>query len=72
MGFAERPVRAAAPADGVLVAEWAFLTPPDKELAFADRLDALSAEVEDHGLRYSLCGPWPAYSFAPKLTRRAD
>jgi Gas vesicle synthesis protein GvpL/GvpF len=46
--------------------------PPDGESAFAGRLEALGAEVGDRGLRYSLSGPWPAYSFAPALTRNPE
>ena len=72
-GFRERPVRTSASAAGAeVVADWAFLVLPDGESAFAGRLEALVGEVEDRGLRYSLSGPWPAYSFAPVLSRSAE
>ncbi len=68
-GFRERPVRISTSAAGAeVVANWAFLVPPDGESAFAVRLEELREEVEDRGLHYSLSGPWPAYSFAPALT----
>jgi hypothetical protein len=70
-GFRERPVRiSAATAGAEVVADWAFLVAPDAESAFASRLEALV--VEEGGLRYSLSGPWPAYSFAPALPRSTE
>jgi hypothetical protein len=71
--FRERPVRiSAATAGAEVVADWAFLVAPEAESAFAGRLQSLVEEVEDSGLRYSLSGPWPAYSFAPALPRSTE
>lgn len=45
----------------------ALLVPKLRRQELADRVTALSADLNERGLSLELTGPWPLYSFAPTL-----
>ncbi len=70
--FRERPVQVPSSENGLeVVANWAFLVAPEREAEFTRALEELRSDGNGTGFDYSLTGPWPAYSFAPPLTRNA-
>jgi len=53
--------------DRWLLAHVALLVHPDDAAAFDGRLDALAEPFEREGMTLELTGPWPPYSFCPRL-----
>jgi Gas vesicle synthesis protein GvpL/GvpF len=51
---------------------WAFLVPDDRVEAFRALADAATREYGPHGLEFRVSGPWPPYSFVPKLPAPSD
>jgi hypothetical protein len=68
--FRERKVLAPAAdaEDAEIVLNWAFLVAPAALDDFRLRLERLNAGEGFPGLRLELTGPWPPYSFAPRLS----
>jgi len=48
-------------------ANWAFLVAHSELERFRQQVDALSGEGNLGGLLLRMSGPWPPYSFAPRL-----
>lgn len=65
-------VRATAPlgARGQHVEDYALLTCSGQRAALQDRLGELAVEWEPWRLHFALSGPWPPYSFRPRLEGR--
>ena len=49
------------------VLNWAFLLAPAEIAGFRAALDRLQGDEVFPGLRLTLTGPWPPYSFVPEL-----
>jgi hypothetical protein len=49
------------------VLHWAFLVPHTGFSGFRDTIDRVNAAVCEQGLVFELSGPWPPYSFSPRL-----
>lgn len=69
-GFFQRPARAEE-SDGIRqILNWAFWVPGDRLTDFQDTLKAINSEQGRCGLTFELSGPWPPYSFHPRLENR--
>ena len=65
-----RPVIRATPplgASAQYVEDYALLASIAQKAALKDRIGELAAEWEPRRLRFALSGPWPPYSFRPRL-----
>jgi hypothetical protein len=50
--------------EGDMVLNGAYLVPDGRAEEFRALVDDLAARHRDHGLRFELTGPWPAYNFS--------
>ena len=50
-----------------VILNWAFLLRPSAEADFRRRVEELDGRHSATGLSFTCSGPWPPYSFAPKL-----
>jgi len=53
--------------EGEIVLNWAFLVSRDSVDEFHAYIDKLRPKYTEHGLRFYTSGPWPPYSFCPRL-----
>jgi hypothetical protein len=69
--FREREVVSGGAPDeaGAGVLNWAFLVPRSRVDDFRARIQRINDEQSEQGLRLTLTGPWPPYSFCPSLGR---
>ena len=47
-----------------MVLNGAYLVPDARAEEFRALVDDLAARHRDHGLRFEVTGPWPAYNFS--------
>jgi len=73
-GFRERSLLApgAAETEAEVVLNWAFLISPAALDDFRARLERLNGGEAFPGLKLTLTGPWPPYSFVPDLSDGAE
>ena len=64
--------RCAAETDAEVVLNWAFLVSPAALDDFRARLERLNGGEAFPGLKLTLTGPWPPYSFVPDLSDGAE
>jgi hypothetical protein len=55
---------------GEMVLNWAFLVPKDAGEAFRSAGNQLGREQGERGLAFEIAGPFPPYSFTPRLDEK--
>ncbi|MEO0716457.1 MAG: GvpL/GvpF family gas vesicle protein, partial [Planctomycetota bacterium] len=70
--IAERPVLETDENEGWQIAHIALLIDKTNQGSFDEALDQVAETLEPLGLRFTLSGPWPSYSFCPRVGDGAD